>query len=55
MDDFLDEMFDLDDGELDDIEEMEEVSFITEDFTEDEDEDFDEYDDEDFDGDEDDC
>lgn len=49
MDDFLDEMFDLDnDGELDDIEEMEEVSFITEDFTED-DEDFDEYDDEDFD------
>ncbi len=50
MDDLLDEMFDLDnDDELDDIEEMEEVSFITEDFTGDEDEDFDKYDDENFD------
>ena len=48
MDDFLDEMFDLDnDGELDDMEEAEEVSFITEDF---DDEDYDdEYDDEDYD------
>lgn len=48
MDDFLDDMFDLDnDGELDDMEEAEEVSFITEDF---DDEDYDdEYDDEDYD------
>lgn len=39
MDDFLDEMFDLDnDGELDDMEEAAEVSFITEDF---DDEDYD--------------
>ena len=45
MDDFLDDMFDLDnDGELDDMEEAEEVSFITEDFDDDED-----YDDEDYD------
>ena len=53
MDDFLDEMFDLDnDGELDDEEKAAEVSFITEDFTEDEDnedydDEYDEYDDED--------
>lgn len=50
MDDFLDEMFDLDnDGELDDIEEAEEVSFITEDFTEDDEDYDDEYDDEEYD------
>ena len=43
MDDFLDDMFDLDnDGELDDMEEAEEVSFITEDF-DDEDYDNEEY------------
>lgn len=48
-DDLFGDMFDLDhDGELDDTEEAAEVSFITEDFTED-DEDYDEYDDEDYD------
>ena len=52
-DDLFGDMFDLDnDGELDDIEEAEEVSFITEDFTEDyDDEEYDDEYDEDYDDD----
>ena len=38
MDDFLDDMFDLDnDGELDDMEEAAEIGFMAEDFDDEED------------------